>query len=1089
MDLSVLNDKQREAVLHTEGPLLILAGAGSGKTRVLTHRIAYMIDHLGVHPGQILAITFTNKAAKEMKDRVEDLLGRYTDVWVSTFHSACVRILRYDIDKIGYTRDFVIYDSSDQQTLIKQCLKELNIDDKQYPPSYIQSKIGQAKDQMQTPKKYYDFIGNDTHLIPAAQVYELYQKKLKKNNALDFDDLIFKTVELFRDHQEVLSYYQSKFQYILVDEYQDTNKSQYSLIRMLAAKHRNLCVVGDDDQCIPEGMQIHTPLGNKNIEALTEEQQIICASGHSNVMIGAIEKTMKKAYKGLLVKIKTKAGKEIKGTPNHIGFANINPQPGIYYVYLMYKKGYGYRIGQTQGVRSRKGEIVNGLAVRLNQEHADKMWILSVCENKEEAIYLEQFLSTKYGIPTTVFHANGRNMAMSQTYIDRMFRELDTEKAVVQLMNDLIVFEEYPHHIPNAVIRGGSTRRVINMNAFGGRKTGNDCGWHSHRICLNTSGEQLKSDLSHEFPVRSGQRNTWRIETERKEYDEAVAYVKKIQQYEETLEIVNKARLTEEKSFYYMPLAHMKPTMSVPILENGRIVEDIIETVEYEEYEGWVYDLSIPTYRQYICGGVVVHNSIYGWRGADIRNILSFEDDFPNAMVVKLEQNYRSIQNVLDAANTVIKNNKGRKSKKLWTANKEGDKIGYYRAMNEHDEGLFITNQIVSMVETEGRNYAEFAILYRTNAQSRVIEEMLLKANIPYKIIGGHKFYDRKEIKDIIAYLRLIQNPVDDISLKRVLNVPKRGIGDRTIDRMEEYARQTGDSLFGVLLNDDAIQEFSKKVVTGIRDFVLLISKYGQQKEEISVTQLIRNVLDESGYLKALENENTIEATTRIENLQEFISVAMEFERNSEVATLEEFLANISLMSDIDNMEEEENAVVLMTLHSAKGLEFPVVFMAGMEEGIFPSSRSIIEDEDVEEERRICYVGITRAREKLFLTHALIRTLYGRTMYNGVSRFIDEIDEHLLDRDKEEVKKAERQALAPAPGIYRGVPLKEAARPMEVKDTASIRPGAKVAHDKFGKGTVISVKGSGDTAELTIAFDSAGIKKLVFGYAPIKIMG
>ncbi|SHI87829.1 ATP-dependent DNA helicase PcrA [Geosporobacter subterraneus DSM 17957] len=728
MDLNHLNDKQREAVLKTEGPLLILAGAGSGKTRVLTHRIAYLIEQMGVYPGNILAITFTNKAAREMKERVEALLGEHTDIWVSTFHSACVRILRRDIEKIGYTRDFVIYDAADQQNILKDCLKELNVNDELFPVAMVQNKISDAKDRMLTPQGFLKEAAEDFQLTKIAEIYELYQKKLKKNNALDFDDLIFKTVELFQKEPKVLSFYQHKFQYIMVDEYQDTNQIQYTFIHMLASAHKNLCVVGDDDQ------------------------------------------------------------------------------------------------------------------------------------------------------------------------------------------------------------------------------------------------------------------------------------------------------------------------------------------------------------------------SIYSFRGADIRNILNFEDDFANAAVIKLEQNYRSTQNILDAANCVIKNNRGRKSKVLWTSNRAGDRIRYHKAMNEHEEGRFIVNQIQEMHESEGRNYGEFAILYRTNAQSRVLEEMLMRAGIPYRIFGGLKFYARKEIKDMIAYLRLIQNSVDDLSVRRVINVPKRGIGDKTIEKLEQHAARTGESLFSAMLEAEVLGDLSRRVVKGINDFAALIMKFSELKNEMGVAELISKVLEESGYIEELQRENTMEANGRIENLQEFLSVAMEFEKTAEENTLEEFLGTISLVSDIDQMEEQENAVVLMTLHSAKGLEFPIVFLAGMEEGIFPISRALFSDQDLEEERRLCYVGITRAKEILFLTHALVRTLYGRTNYNSISRFINEIAEDYIDMDKQEEARKQEQSLVPDPGIYRGLSMDIKTKPAANASSSEIKPGSKIRHEKFGVGTVISIKGSGEKAELTIAFDNAGIKKLVLGFAPIKMV-
>ncbi|SHJ99062.1 DNA helicase PcrA [Paramaledivibacter caminithermalis] len=738
MDLSTLNEKQREAVENIRGPLLILAGAGSGKTRVLTHRIAYLIEEKGVYEGNILAITFTNKAAKEMKERVEGLIGSIaSNMWISTFHSACVRILRRDIDKIDYTRDFVIYDTADQRTVIKECLKELNLDEKSYPIKYIQSVIGDAKDKLLTPQKYSELNYSDFRMKSLCDLYELYQKKLVSNNALDFDDLILRTIELFEKNPKVLDFYQRKFEYIMVDEYQDTNKAQYKLVSMLSRVHRNLCVVGDDDQ------------------------------------------------------------------------------------------------------------------------------------------------------------------------------------------------------------------------------------------------------------------------------------------------------------------------------------------------------------------------SIYKFRGADIRNILDFEKDFHDAKVIKLEQNYRSTKTILEAANNVIKENMGRKRKRLWTANDEGEKINYYKGQTERDEADFVVREIEKKSKYEKRKFSDFAILYRTNAQSRVIEDSLMRNNIPYRIYGGLKFYDRKEIKDIIAYLRVIQNPIDDVSLLRVINTPKRGIGNKTIERLKEIADQRGEKLFNTMLDINEIGGFSKRVTAGINSFLDVVTKYIVNKDEFKITEIIENVLKETGYIEELKNENTVEATTRIENLGEFMSVAMEFENNSEINTLEEFLGSISLSSDLDNLEDDDNTVTLMTLHSAKGLEFPVVFMVGMEDGVFPGSRSMVDDEELEEERRLCYVGITRAKEELYLTHASMRTLYGRTNVNPVSRFIDDIPQELLDiegilgsRSESGLDVNNLNSFANSHMISLRKPKEQKIqkKPASNVSSSEIKPGTKVQHKKFGTGTIISIDGTGDKAELTIAFDQQGIKKLMLGFAPIQIV-
>lgn len=1101
-----LNKEQQEAVLHTEGPLLILAGAGSGKTRVLTHRIAYLIKEKKVYPSGILAITFTNKAAKEMKERTARLLGDMAeDMWVSTFHSTCVRILRRDIEKIGYSRNFVIFDSTDQQTLVKDCIKELNLNEKNFPYREVLSNIGRAKDELMEPDVYAKMNESDFRLSKMAKIYELYQKKLKSNNALDFDDIILMTIKLFLDNPPVLEYYQHKFKYILVDEYQDTNTAQYTLISLLAQGYRNLCVVGDDDQCMVEGSKLFTPSGECLIENIKEGMEVLSAAGRGKVMQGAVENVVAKIYKGPVVKITTEGGKIIKGTPNHIGFAKINAQPGSYYVYLMYKKGMGYRIGQTQGVRSRVGEIVNGLFVRLNQEHGDKMWILNASDNKEETTFYEQFYSFKYGIPTTVFHNCGRGGTLSQSYINAIFRGIDTERAAEALLKDLFMFEEYPHHFCNAVIRGQSTRPIINITAFGGRETGNESGWHSHRICLNTSGSDLKGrtgDAS--FPIRNGNRNTWRIETERKEYDEADLYANKIAQIDENLEILKKARLTENESYSYMPLSHMRSGMSIAVFDNNQIVEDVIQGVEFEEYNGKVYDLSVPHLRQYICNGIVVHNSIYGWRGANIRNILDFEKEFKGCKVVKLEQNYRSTQSILNAANHVIKNNVGRKKKSLWTENPIGGGIQLFEGGNEHEEAAFVTREIKRLIQNENRNYRDFAILYRINAQSRVLEDTLMKDGIPYRIFGGLRFYDRKEIKDIIAYLRLIQNPSDDIALKRIINVPKRGIGNTTVDTAERIAVSRSCSIYSIVSSAPEIPELQRPA-SRLEEFTALINGFKALAEGMSVSELIGEVIQKSGILGELEAENTIEARSRIENIKEMISSALEFEEQSEEKGLEAFLANVSLVSDIDNMEGEKDTVVLMTLHSAKGLEFPAVFMVGLEEGVFPGLRSMGDDNEMEEERRLCYVGMTRARERLYMTSAFSRTLFGNTTYNQASRFLREIPAELIDGGARPVKKVDSftgkagrgynsewdgnssagggRISGGSPGFGGTAVVFGASNPTKSSDGVIFKPGDNVVHKKFGVGVITSVEKDNDDYRLEIQFRHSGMKRLMAAYA------
>ncbi|GAB2481385.1 DNA helicase PcrA [Alkalibacterium psychrotolerans] len=738
--LAGMNPKQKEAVAYTEGPLLIMAGAGSGKTRVLTHRISYLIQEKGVSPWNILAITFTNKAASEMKSRVARLIeegGR--DVWVSTFHSMCVLILRREIDRIGYSSSFTIADPSEQVTLIKKILKRLNIDPKKHNPRAILSEISNAKNKLQDAQEFQQ-EAHDYFSKIVADCYVNYQRELRQSETVDFDDLIMLTVRLFEEHEDVLNYYQSKFQYIHVDEYQDTNHAQYKLVNLLAAKLRNICVVGDADQ------------------------------------------------------------------------------------------------------------------------------------------------------------------------------------------------------------------------------------------------------------------------------------------------------------------------------------------------------------------------SIYGWRGADMENIMNFEKDYPDAKVVFLEQNYRSTQTILKAANAVIANNVNRKDKKLWTDNTDGELITYYRAGNEHEEARFVVQQLQKEMEKDSKKqYGDFAVLYRTNAQSRVMEETLIKTNIPYRMVGGHKFYDRKEIKDVLAYLTLLANPKDNLSFTRVVNEPKRGIGTSTVEKLAAAAEEMGWSLYEAALNASSIN-LSPRAAKKVESFAMMIQDFRKMADFLSITELTEEVLDKSDYLPTLRKERTLEAETRVENIEEFLTVTQQYDKEEqEEKGLIDFLTDLSLISDIDSLEEEPTSeLTLMTLHAAKGLEFPVVFLIGMEEGLFPLSRAELDEDELEEERRLAYVGITRAEEKLFLTNASSRTIYGRVQANRASRFLDEIDEDAVEREESNTLKPFSSGMYKGFGSSANDPFSKTAK-KKVKSKISSHPtgnsgaeklewtvGEKAKHKVWGVGTVVKVSGSGDDLQLDIAFPGTGIKPLLASFAPIE---
>ncbi len=720
MDLNLLNKEQREAVEYTKGPLLVLAGAGSGKTRVLTYKIAYLMEEEKVYPNQILAITFTNKAAKEMKARIHNLVGDKADrLWMGTFHSIAIRILRVYADRIGYKKDFIIYDTSDQKSIIKRCMKELDVSEESYPNKSIISKISNAKNKMISPDRFKHTYPTD---FVVEKVYRRYEELMLKNNGMDFDNIILNVIKLMKENEDVKEFYRNHFKYVLVDEYQDTNKAQYEMISLFTKGKGKLFVVGDNDQ------------------------------------------------------------------------------------------------------------------------------------------------------------------------------------------------------------------------------------------------------------------------------------------------------------------------------------------------------------------------SIYGWRGADIRNISEFEADFKGAKVIKLEQNYRSTKNILDVANAVIKHNLYRKDKNLWSANGKGEKIKYYSAFDEYNEADFIVSRVNSLID-DGYTTKEMAILYRTNAQSRVFEERFRAHDIPYRLVGSSGFYGRKEIKDILAYLRIIQNPLDEVSLMRVVNEPKRGVGNKTVEKLQVMAEEHNISLFemiGKAYQDDLI---SGKARIGLKEFYESVNTYAIDKENYSVTDILNGIYVDSGYKKVLEVENSLESQGRMDNIGELLSAVAEYQIDNDEASLGGFLESISLMSDIDRMDDDEIGVTMMTLHSSKGLEYPVVFLVGLEEGLFPSGRAFDNEQEMEEERRLCYVGITRAEKELFISSASQRMLFGYRKDAIESRFINEIPEELIERLNER-KRSKGKSKSNADFLSKGMSPKSFEKTIKNDVLKIVNAGMHVKHKIFGNGTIVSVSGK-DNKMATIAFENQGIKNLHIDYAPL----
>ncbi|MBI4157956.1 UvrD-helicase domain-containing protein [Candidatus Woesebacteria bacterium] len=966
--LAGLNKEQTEAVIYDNGPLLVLAGAGSGKTKVLTHRVAYFIAEGKIKPEQALLLTFTNKAAGEMKERIINLIDTPTAPFAGTFHSFCAKVLRVDGKHIGITKGFLIYDRADQKEAVKQILEDLNISKDAANPDAILHDIGDAKNQMLSPTQYAELAQGDYGEI-VFKFYTAYEKFLKENDALDFDDLLIKTVTLFKEIPQILNKWQETFTHIFVDEWQDTNKIQYALAMLLVGSRKNITAVGDASQCLPPGTYINTVSGPKKIEKIRKGEIVISATGRGSSEGFAVTRIFKRRHSGQLVVLRTKNGRILRLTPNHILFGRLTPKKNLYHVYLMYRKDKGFRIGQAKGMRAEYAHLgqkpMVGIFSRGNQEAADKMWILKTCKDRAEAGFWEYYFAFKYGIPTLVFDTVGRSMTFTQDLIDDLFSQIDTRRNVVKLMTDLDIDPRFPHHRPKGISGyKNPDRQIVHLKFFEDPRRSILNPWCMHKISLNTTDRNLEAKVKKSgFYTRAGRKNTWRTEISRLSYQEAENIAKKLSKEAGNLEISYEISLFKGKNkLHFHPASHIQPEMTVGVFNKGKIVEDEIKDVKYEKYDGFVYDLEIDKVHNYLANGIVVHNSIYSWRGADFKNINNLIRDFPGIKIVNLEQNYRSTQVILDAANFVISKNTSHPILKLWTEKEGGAKIKLYAARNGFDEAQFIINEAVKLTTQEKHKYRDLAVLYRTNAQSRVMEEALLHVGIPYILVGGVRFYDRKEVRDVLAYLRLLVNSKDSVSRKRVEKIGKK--------KMEKFTSLTARHI-----------------------------------ESSTTLEILDQVLQITGYLDLYQKESE-ENIARLENIKELRSVATEF------PDINDFLENVALVeaeetsadkSLVKRADTRPDAVTLMTMHAAKGLEFPVVFIIGMEEGLFPHSRSLMDINQLEEERRLAYVGITRAKNALYLTYASRRLYFGEKISNPPSRFILDIPEHLLETNGENV--------------------------------------------------------------------------------------
>ncbi|HEX3690729.1 MAG TPA: UvrD-helicase domain-containing protein [Solirubrobacteraceae bacterium] len=951
--LSGLNEPQRDAVTHGPGPQLILAGAGSGKTRVLTHRIAYLVATDAAKPNEILAITFTNKAAAEMRDRAELLVGaRVRAMWVMTFHAACARMLRAEAARLGYTRQFTIYDTADSRRLIKRCLDDLGIDPKRFTPGSVHSQISDAKNKLRDSDTYAQMVGSFFEQT-VADVYRSYERELHRMNAMDFDDLLVRAVNVLELFPEVRERYAKGFHHVLVDEYQDTNHVQYRWLQLLTQEHRNLMVVGDDAQCLVEGTLVTMADGSQRpIETIAPGDEVRSAYG-SGEFRGAEVQRVHQSERPEGIAITTRSGRRIVSTPEHTHFA-------------------GY-LRHSTASRTRIAEVSRG------------SWDI-----------------------------------------------LPAREAISPTPQVDVILCEAQH-----AARPAHGIRIA------------DCRGHSAQATTATIAEA----------------------------EHAVA---RIGAHVGDVSIRRTARLGRGGSALpFLTASAVRPGMVMFDAAGGY---DVVESVERVTLDRPVYDLDIAHTHNFVAGGLITHNSIYGFRGADITNILEFEDAYPDAHVVKLEQNYRSTQTILDAANAVIRNNRGQKPKSLWSDLGQGDPIKVRELDDEHAEARYVTGEIQRMVD-EGISRAEIAVFYRTNSQSRVLEDTLVRAEIGYQVIGGTKFYDRAEIKDAIAYLTVLVNPQDVGAFTRIVNSPRRGIGNTTVSRLLSHANTTGETVWELAAAPEDVPGLGAAAIKSLRRFMgtmEVLAERASASAHTEISVLLKEMLSETGYLESLENERTIEAQGRIENLEELVNVAVEYDGATEEPSLEEFLQGIALVADADTRQDDEGLVTLMTLHNAKGLEYPIVFMIGCEEGIFPHSRALDEG-GLEEERRLCYVGITRAERDLYLTSARTRTVFGARHFGAPSRFIAEIPAELTDREVQSPRAfggiRARVTSWGSPGGGADLPSRDDPPP------PSFRLGEDVVHAAFGEGVVTGLEPGGI---VVIRFSQSGSeRKLVAELAPI----
>jgi DNA helicase-2/ATP-dependent DNA helicase PcrA len=1038
--LDGLNDDQRQAVASPLGAALVLAGAGSGKTRVLVHRVAWLIQVEGASPNSILAVTFTNKAAAEMRSRIETLLGVPSGaMWVGTFHGLAHRLLRIHWREARLPQSFQILDSEDQARVLRKVLKALDLDETRWIPREIQWFINAQKDEGLRPQQLRD--DGDPTRRQLIKIYQAYEEACQRGGVVDFAELLLRAYELWRDDASLLQHYRTRFRHVLVDEFQDTNAIQYKWLMLLTGSTGLPFVVGDDDQCLAAGTQVTMGDGAKRaIESIVPGDSVLSSYGGGDLRPARVTECFAKRRQGQLVCLHLRSGAVVKSTPEHVHFAGyvLGETPQTYFLYLMHKEGVGYRLGTSQVYTEGQARPMVGFKQRSLQEHADALWIIRTHATENEARIDEVITSLRFG-------------------------SLDTLVSAERLLEEVGLDIDRPHHRPQS---RNSNRRNIVITLCGDRRGGTPM----HRISVVGISPKDRAVLElMGLSVRAAKPGSpsWRFETVRADFGELMTIARAIRERLDGRYVLQGHML--EKSLPFIAAAGIRCGM-VMAVDSGRF--DVVERIEYEAYDAEVYDINVERTHNFIAGGVVTHNSIYRWRGARVENLQQFRRDFPQAVLYKLEQNYRSTGTILKAANALISHNAGRLGKTLWTSGQEGERVKLYAAFNERDEADFVVNRIREWVARGGAR-RETAVLYRSNAQSRVFEEAFLNARMPYRVYGGLRFFERAEIKDALAYLRLVASRADDTSFERVVNLPVRGIGAKTMDAVRDIARAGATSLWNGSLK--LLQSgLPQRAAPALQAFLALIDTLAREVQGMELHEQTDHVIQMSGLIEHFKKEKGERGEGRVENLLELVSAARGFspetEAESELSPLESFLAHAVLESGEGQADPYDDCVQMMTLHSAKGLEFPVVFLAGMEDGLFPHQRSVADLAGLEEERRLAYVGATRAMRQLYITYAEQRRLYGVDTYGQPSRFIGELPAELVEE------------IRPRLQISRPVFVKRSSS-LEEPPAPNMRMGSRVRHSKFGDGVVLNFEGNGPHARIQVNFESQGTKWLMLSYA------